>query len=87
VVSASARGQCPTPHGTTNSSGGLGTTSRSRSWMVRFPSRNQEELIGVGVLVPVKSALDLHDPDVVVVDQHSAKRASTASMFSAEPRF
>jgi len=29
---------------------------------------DQEELIGVGVPVPGELALDLHDPDVVIVD-------------------
>src|ERR1022692_3043934 len=33
-----------------------------------LPVQDQEELIGVGVLVPGELALNLHDPDVVVVD-------------------
>ena len=37
-VSSSAFGQCSTPFGTTNSSPGPSTTSRSRSWIVSSPA-------------------------------------------------
>jgi hypothetical protein len=35
---------------------------------------DQEELVGVGVPVPGELALELHDPDVVVVDLGNRRR-------------
>jgi hypothetical protein len=52
--------------------------------------QDQEELVGVRVLVPGELTLNLHDPDVVVViwaiffgDQCSVKRVSITSTFTA----
>ena len=42
-TSSSDRGQCSTPRGTTNSSPGPGTMSRSRSWIVSVPSRTKKK--------------------------------------------
>ena len=42
-VSSSAFGQCSTPRGTTKSSPGSSTTSRSRSWIVSRPARTRKK--------------------------------------------
>jgi len=80
----------------------LGTTRHDEKlpWPVRnvafahldfqLAVQDQEELVGVRVLVPGELTLNLHDPDVVVViwaiffgDQCSVKRASITSTSNA----
>jgi hypothetical protein len=70
----------------TKSSFGLRATLPSRIWIYQRAVQDQEELVGVRVLVPGELTLNLHDPDVVVViwaiffgDQCSVKRVSITS--------
>ena len=60
-------GSARRPRGTTNSSPGPSTTSRSRSWIVSRPSSDEEEVVGLVVLVPDELALGLDDQELVVV--------------------
>jgi hypothetical protein len=68
---------------------GLSATLPSRIWIFQLAVQDQEELVGVRVLVPGERTLNLHDPDVVVViwaifgDQCSVKRASITSASTA----
>ena len=46
---------------------------------------DQEELIGVGVPVPGELTLDLHDPDIVVVNLGNLLRRPVLSMPASRP--
>ena len=66
---SSARGQCSTPRGTTNSSPASSSTSRSRSWIVRRPERTRKKSSVSSCCVPHELAVDLDDGELVVVQR------------------